>query len=630
NIVFPNGPLFSDQFDVYIKEDSGWIHETNGFLVPWSKRSGFKMVEAIPVTIPALEEKIIYLRTRINLHYRKPQELQLKAEPTQAFIKEHYVENEAFLFTRIRTAFLFGVLFFCGIMNIFFFSIVRERVYLYYALFVLFYGLNNASHNIALIFFKEHWDFAFIWGWSSNYLYFFFLVQFIRHFLKTPVNYPKWDRYLFSLGILQAIMGIPAFFIEPSLSGKWNGLTTDVTYLLWGLIHLSILTTFFYFIREQNKSIRLLIIAALPAFCIWGLEYIVVEAYNILNFRLNVPFPQFIRWLHTWNVVLQLICVCWFVIIFAWILFQRYSMLRKQLIQQALEREMERMTLINKQKEELEEQVLERTSELKQSLNELKSTQVQLIQKEKMASLGEITAGIAHEIQNPLNFINNFSEVSFEMMDEVKQGINTGNSSEALDIADAVKDNLQKITHYGKRADSIVKRMLEHSRSDAAGKEPTDINALAEECLKLTYHAWRAKDQPFIATLQTQFDTSIGKVNVVAQDISRVLLNLLNNAFYAVSEKRKKLDSGYEPVVLIGTKRLEGKIEIWVRDNGIGIPRELLGKIYQPFFTTKPIGEGVGLGLSLSYDIIAKGHGGEMKVDMKEGEYTEFVMQLPV
>ncbi|MBD0367543.1 MAG: two-component sensor histidine kinase [Flavisolibacter sp.] len=305
-------------------------------------------------------------------------------------------------------------------------------------------------------------------------------------------------------------------------------------------------------------------------------------------------------------------------------------MLRKQLTQQALEREMERMTLINKQKEELEEQVLERTSELKQSLNELKSTQVQLIQKEKMASLGEITAGIAHEIQNPLNFINNFSEVSFEMMDEVKQGINTGNSSEALDIADAVKDNLQKITHYGKRADSIVKRMLEHSRSDAAGKEPTDINALAEECLKLTYHAWRAKDQPFIATLQTQFDTSIGKVNVVAQDISRVLLNLLNNAFYAVSEKRKKLDSGYEPVVLIGTKRLEGKIEIWVRDNGIGIPRELLGKIYQPFFTTKPIGEGVGLGLSLSYDIIAKGHGGEMKVDMKEGEYTEFVMQLPV
>ncbi|MBD0368183.1 MAG: hypothetical protein ICV53_19030 [Flavisolibacter sp.] len=273
------------------------------------------------------------------------------------------MENEAFLFTRIRTAFLFGVLFFCGIMNIFFFSIVRERVYLYYALFVLFYGLNNASHNIALIFFKEHWDFVFIWGWSSNYLYFFFLVQFIRHFLKTPVNYPKWDRYLFSLGILQAIMGIPAFFIEPSLSGKWNGLTTDVTYLLWGLIHLSILTTFFYFIREQNKSIRLLIIAALPAFCIWGLEYIVVEAYNVLNFRLNVPFPGFIQWLRTWYVVLQLICVCWFAIIFSWVLFQYFSMLRRQLTQQSEELKSVFEKEILKTQLEIQEQTLHNISE---------------------------------------------------------------------------------------------------------------------------------------------------------------------------------------------------------------------------------------------------------------------------
>ena len=266
--------------------------------------------------------------------------------------------------------------------------------------------------------------------------------------------------------------------------------------------------------------------------------------------------------------------------------------------------------------------------EIERTLIELRTTQSQLIQAEKMASLGELTAGIAHEIQNPLNFVNNFAEVSRELLDEMKEELVNGNSIEAIALADSVKLNLEKINHHGKRADSIVKGMLQHSRTSTGQKEPTDINSLADEYLRLSYHGLRAKDKSFNASMKTNFDTEIGKINVVPQEIGRVILNLINNAFYAVTEKKKSNFNGYEPVVSVSTQKIGQKVEIRVRDNGNGIPQKVLDKIFQPFFTTKPSGEGTGLGLSLSYEIITKGHDGELKVETKEGEFTEFIVIL--
>jgi signal transduction histidine kinase len=271
----------------------------------------------------------------------------------------------------------------------------------------------------------------------------------------------------------------------------------------------------------------------------------------------------------------------------------------------------------------------EAKQQVDRTLVDLKQAQQQLVQSEKMASLGELTAGIAHEIQNPLNFVNNFSEVSNELIEEMKTELQAGNLKDAAELAESIKQNLEKITHHGKRADGIVKGMLQHSRAGSGQKEPTDLNFLCDEYLRLAYHGYRAKDKSFNAKFETDFDTTLPKVNVVGQDIGRVILNLINNAFYAVTEmKRQKVD-GYEPIVSVISKNLSGKVEIRVKDNGIGISEKVLEKIFQPFFTTKPTGQGTGLGLSLSYDII-KAHGGLLEVSSKQGEGSEFIIQLPV
>jgi two-component system NtrC family sensor kinase len=266
---------------------------------------------------------------------------------------------------------------------------------------------------------------------------------------------------------------------------------------------------------------------------------------------------------------------------------------------------------------------------LEQTLTNLKSTQSQLIQSEKMASLGELTAGIAHEIQNPLNFVNNFSEVNKELADELAQEIEKGNYLVAKTLAKDIKENEGKINHHGKRADSIVKGMLQHSRKSNDQKELTDLNVLCDEYLRLAYHGLRAKDKSFNAKFETDFDTTLPKINVVPQDIGRVILNLITNAFYAVNENKKLHPSGYESLVKISTKSLGDKIQIVVTDNGPGIPEKIKDKIFHPFFTTKPTGQGTGLGLSLSYDIV-KAHAGEIKMETKEGEGSTFIMKLPL
>ncbi len=297
---------------------------------------------------------------------------------------------------------------------------------------------------------------------------------------------------------------------------------------------------------------------------------------------------------------------------------------QQQLIEQNLkleDRVKERTTALQEQKENLQV-----------ALTNLKASQLQLVQKEKMASLGEVASGIAHEIQNPLNFVNNFSEITEELLLEMKEllAAENGNvkTTEEIDLlVEDIIENLKKINHHGRRADNIVKNMLQHGRSSGNEIVLTDVNYLANEYINLAYHAFKVKDKTFHAVINTALDPTLEKINIIAEDIGRVLMNIYDNAFYAVSEKSKKNKPGYEPTVTLTTKNEGNKIKIIIRDNGVGIAKKYTDKIYQPFFTTKPTGTGTGLGLSLSYDII-KAHQGEIKVDAAEGEFAEFTIEL--
>jgi len=378
---------------------------------------------------------------------------------------------------------------------------------------------------------------------------------------------------------------------------------------------------------ERFKEAKFLVTAIFP--------YLVV---NFVFETAKLISTDFYNQWKGWTDAIETFAVIWGV--GTWIVTRKQRKELKKARQKAIEEE-QNNKVISAMKAQLEIEVAERTAELRKqkeeleiTLDELKSAQAQLIQSEKMASLGELTAGIAHEIQNPLNFVNNFSEVNKELLHEMKHEIDSGNLSEAKNIAKDIEDNEDKINFHGKRADAIVKSMLQHSRSSSGKKEPTDINALADEYLRLAYHGLRAKDKSFNAKFETDFDDRIGPINIVHQDIGRVLLNLINNAFYSVSEKQKQEIPGYEPTIVVTTNRLGNRpenyrVEIKVADNGNGIPQKVLDKIFQPFFTTKPTGLGTGLGLSLSYDIITRGHSGELKVETKEGEGAEFIIILP-
>ncbi|UFH52623.1 sensor histidine kinase [Spirosoma sp. KNUC1025] len=292
-------------------------------------------------------------------------------------------------------------------------------------------------------------------------------------------------------------------------------------------------------------------------------------------------------------------------------------------------REMQMNVLLEQQKQEIQNQ----RAQLEQTRIELKVAQTQLIQKEKMAGLGELTAGIAHEIQNPLNFVNNFSEVSTDILSELSEGplqlLPESGQAYVLELIDDLTNNLQKINHHGQRASSIVKGMLNHSRTSTGEVQATDLNSLTDEYLRLAFHGQRAIDREFSCSLITHFDPQIGKVNLMSQEMGRVLLNLFNNAFYAVHERQKRAGDTYQPTVAVDTRKTHAGIQIRVSDNGTGMPQSIQQKIFQPFFTTKPIGEGTGLGLSLSYEIITRGHGGVLLVESQEGSGTEFIIQLP-
>jgi len=405
------------------------------------------------------------------------------------------------------------------------------------------------------------------------------------------------------------------FFISYDFSGIFNA-------LFFPLINLEFLRLNFVAVRNKRKGAWILLVIGLflnvsLLFMVWFNIVKNTEASALLQ-SISYIFP---------GIGLSLFFASEFA---RTALALRFRVIEvEELSHEMITKEKEKQQILGAQNETLEKQVAERTAELSLSLKELKETEEQLIQREKMASLGELTAGIAHEIQNPLNFVNNFSELNTELIDEMNEEIDNGNMDEVKLIAKDIKENEQKINHHGKRADSIVKAMLQHSRNSTGQKEPTDINFLADECMRLSYHGLRAKDKSFSAVTETDFDSNIPKINIASQDIGRAILNLFTNAFYSVMQKRKQLGEKFEPVVSVKTSITPTSISILVRDNGNGIPQKVLDKIFQPFFTTKPTGQGTGLGLSLSYDII-KAHGGELKVETKEGEYAAFCIILPV
>lgn len=444
-----------------------------------------------------------------------------------------------------------------------------------------------------------------------------FLIQFVRSSLQTKTQFPRQERILIYARNISIALICVYFALDEQSWFNWFWHIYTVTLLL------------FLYAEEAFISLRSVTQAFIPFIAISVLRDLAKALFPVSYDRVDNIF----------QVAISAAFILGFVIWF-------YARKQQRLLTKEREERMREEQESKAQKESLEYLVNERTieltmqkEELQKTIQELKSTQNQLIQSEKMASLGELTAGIAHEIQNPLNFVNNFSEVSAELCQELEEEIEKvtipeGDKEYIKGIIADLSQNQQKITHHGKRADSIVKGMLQHSRTSSGEKEPVDINALADEYMRLAYHGLRAKDKEFNAALLTDFDVNIGKINVMPQDLGRVFLNLFTNAFYAVAEKKRTLAASgklndYKPEVKISTKKFGGKVYIRISDNGTGMPEHVKAKIFQPFFTTKPTGQGTGLGLSMSYDIVTVGHGGVLDVDTVEGEKTEFKLTLP-
>ncbi len=583
----------SDYDDFYLqKPDSSWMHLSSGSSRELDLKDGLKYVNIIPIVLKPGEGYLVYERIE-NKGKGLPANFIISLAGTEAVIQEDYVEkvDNTMIFNSLhmQEAFILGLLFLTIFLNLFFYRIVLEKVYLYFALFSLFLGINRLYNITAINLQFVQPDLAHLTRYLGLAWAFipYFLIQFFREFLYIQKSYPRWDKLLAVLGISNVI----AIFL--SLFDDLFFKNTDLIYwigfsIAFIIIPVCLIITLLLFIRNKEKTIRFVIAGAIPL-----LLFQVLASPNE-TFNIKIEFIE--KMLDAYYRLIEVVCISWFVISFSMILLLRFNLLLKQNAQHALdkerlfrEKEIEKNELIEKQKALLEIQVKERTAELNESFEYLKSTQSQLIQSEKMASLGELTAGIAHEIQNPLNFVNNFSDVSNELIDEMREELAKGNGQLANEIAGDIKQNLEKIHHHGKRADAIVKGMLQHSRSSSGVIEPTDINALADEYLRLAYHGLRAKDKDFNATLKTDFDETIGKIDIIPQDIGRVILNLITNAFYAVDEKKKLAppppkggiespQDHYEPTVTVSTEAVipplggPRRVQISVKDNGNGIP----------------------------------------------------------
>jgi len=626
-----------DYSDYYIfRGQNNPVHVATGFLCPSSRKGGLKEIDAIPVQLNPGEEITIYNRISNGYYFNKPSTLSVAIGSREKMVEQYYVAGASKTEMRIVLVSIFtGILVFSMLINLFFFFIVTERLFIYYVLFLCYFSFPQAHSPIGDLLAPDSpgvlmWAFEIV-----NALGIFLFVQFLRYFLKTFEKVPRWDRFLRMISLLSPLAFYGALFIEPHLSGRLNGMAYYISEFIFDAGLLMILITLILHRKDQNPLTNILITAAIPPSFFWAFGFTSRHLYYFLNDHYNVAFPAIIRWLNGHFNYINMACVTWFVAVFSWILILRFMRLRKDNIQQKLEterlareKEVERRELIEQQKVELEKTVAERTAALKESLEDLKSTQAQLIQSEKMASLGELTAGIAHEIQNPLNFVNNFSELNQELIGEADTELAGGNTGEAMAILKDIRENEEKIVFHGRRAEVIVKGMLQHSRTSSTRKEPTDLNALCDEYFRLAYQGFRSKEKELNVEFHADFDPRVDLLNIVPQDIGRVLLNLYNNALYALNEKVKMAPGAFQPAIFLTTHKEDRQVTIVIRDNAGGIPGNIIGKIFQPFFTTKPTGTGTGLGLSMAYDII-KAHAGDIQVETKEHEGTSFIIRLP-
>ncbi|MGZ3859965.1 MAG: sensor histidine kinase [Flavisolibacter sp.] len=602
--------------DIQLYEPSGRngvIDHHAGSWQPFRDRELQHVDYIFPLSLPRGARQVLYLRVQ---HARGTQ-FPLLAGTLKAFYKTAGTRN-------VMEGIYYGFMLLMILYNLFIFFSLRDRSYIYYVIYIFMMGLLNASINgyafryfwPSLPVFNQYEDIiAALVGISG--------ILFATAFLNTRVNAPYFHR------LFRMLLVCYLLIIGIVVTGRFM-LGTILVELTSLILVLSFFAAAWQTLTRGYKPARFFLIA-------WTLLLLSVIVFILKDFDI-LPYNSF-------TVSSMQIGSAIEAVLLSLALANKINVYKKEKHQAQLEtlRSLEEnRKLITEQNVLLEKKVAERTGEwqsanreLIRAMDNLKATQAQLLQKEKMASLGELTAGIAHEIQNPLNFVNNFSEINVELSREILEEISrleieASDKNNLEELIHSLVENEAKINRHGKRADSIVKGMLQHSRSQTGTKEFFDINTLADEYLRLSYHGLKARDKNFQSLYETDLDQSIGKLHIVPQDMGRVLLNLFNNAFYSVNEKKKILNSSFQPRVQLQTKRMEDRVEIRIRDNGSGIPTRVIDKIFQPFFTTKPTGEGTGLGLSLSYDIITKVHHGEMKVNTHEGEFAEFIIVLPL
>ncbi|MBX7240181.1 MAG: GHKL domain-containing protein [Bacteroidia bacterium] len=583
--------------DVFIYDESGMLTQRqSGSDRPTNSRD---LQRSNVVLNIGQSPQLIYIKMESRYSLRLPLTLSLIAPLNDIYHKRDVINGLCL-----------GILLAMALYNLFIFFFIRDRLYLYYCLYVLS-GILVFSHINGLWYLVR----------TNNYYINHFLglqllmissVLFSARFLNLKQNMPRvYIAFIFLSIILIIDIPFDLFFIP--------FFTNYIVQIIPPFLAISLLIIGIIAHVQGNKSAKYYVLA-------WGF-YFVGGIISALSHEGLLP--------HNFFTLISLqVGACIECILLGFAMANRINTYREESAQAqalALKRLQENETLIKEQSRVLEEMVSARTVELETSLEMLKTTQTQLIHSEKMASLGELTAGIAHEIQNPLNFVNNFSDLSIGLVSEIQEEMQKPQTDEPYikELFDDLSKNQGKINHHGKRASNIVKGMLQHSRKGTAQKELTDINNLCDEYFRLAYHGLRAKDKSFNAEMKTDFDPATGTLNINSQDVGRVFLNIITNAFHAVMEKSRKNISGYQPGVWVQTQKTDNHIVISIHDNGAGIPDSIKDKIFQPFFTTKQRGEGTGLGLSLSYDIIVKGHNGNIDVKSVEGEGTEFIITIP-
>ncbi len=592
-----NQPIIGDVKLYYKNPNNEWQHTTNKINQAWYERSIKHHLHSfeIPAFTPELYVRLDYRTTPISF----------KIESKSHFEKEKTKHL-------IILSLIIGFMLFVITYNLFLFSTTRRIEYLLYCMLITGYLLFTMTNTGFLLYLFTKSD---LWLW---FRWIPILLQpigmtYTLTFLSVR-NYPR----VYKIGV---------FFIGYFIS-----------YWIWNIPISEIYVTL---ISQIHAVIGMFVMMSIGVYVGYKgnrLGYYFSFAYVLMLLfgSLDISYINFGKPNYIFNLSYVGIGFIFEVIILSYLLTKRFDWENKEIIKsreetqkKLLDATIEKEQIVKNQNLVLEEQVKQRTQELTKSLNELRIAQAQLIQAEKMASLGELTAGIAHEIQNPLNFVNNFSEVSAELVDEMNGEIDKQDYEEVKAIALDIKANLEKITHHGKRADAIVKGMLQHSRNKSDQKEKLNINTLCDEYLKLAYHGFRAKDKSFNTSMNTNFSHDIPNVELVRQDIGRVILNIITNAFHSVKQKSDLNPKDYVPTVTVSTGLNGNHINLSIADNGVGISESIKNKIFQPFFTTKPTGQGTGLGLSMSYDII-KMHGGTIEIDSKEGEGANFIISLPL